>query len=168
MAANAAKVYVPNDTTARSVGADAVADAIASAADERGIAIEVVRNGSRGLYWLEPLVEVDVAGERIAFGPVTADDVPGLFDISYSQGLMLTIVTVGCVGALYAIFGGLRAVAVSDTLNGIGLLIIGIIVPILGLSALGDGNIGQGLQTITSTNTEKLNAIRGTTDNRVV
>jgi len=91
-------------------------------------------------------------------------DVPGLFNISYSQGLMLTIVTIGCIGALYAIFGGLRAVAVSDTLNGIGLLIIGIVVPILGLSALGDGSVGQGLQTITSTNTEKLNAIGSASD----
>ncbi len=91
-------------------------------------------------------------------------DVPDLFDISYSQGLVLTIVIVGCTGALYAIFGGLRAVAVSDTLNGIGLLIVGIIVPVLGLSALGDGNIGEGLQTITSTNTEKLNAIGSASD----
>lgn len=91
-------------------------------------------------------------------------DVPDLFDISYSQGLVLTIFIVGCTGALYAIFGGLRAVAVSDTLNGIGLLIIGIIVPVLGLSALGDGNIGEGLQTITSTNTEKLNAIGSASD----
>jgi formate dehydrogenase iron-sulfur subunit len=86
MAANAVRVYVPNDTTARSVGADAVADAIASAAAERGIAIELVRNGSRGLYWLEPLVEVEVAGERIAYGPVTADDVPGLFDAGFTTG----------------------------------------------------------------------------------
>ncbi len=91
-------------------------------------------------------------------------DVPDLFDISYSQGLVLTIFIVGCTGALYAIFGGLRAVAVSDTLNGIGLLIIGIVVPVLGLSALGDGNIGEGLQTITSTNTEKLNAIGSASD----
>jgi len=91
-------------------------------------------------------------------------DVPGLFNVSYSQGLMLTIVTVGSVGALYAIFGGLRAVAVSDTLNGVGLLIIGIIVPVLGLSALGEGNVGQGLQTLTSTNTEKLNAIGSASD----
>jgi formate dehydrogenase iron-sulfur subunit len=86
MAANAVRVYVPNDTTARSVGADAVADAIASAAAERGIAIELVRNGSRGLYWLEPLVEVEVAGERIAYGPVTADDVPSLFDAGFTTG----------------------------------------------------------------------------------
>ena len=86
MGANAVTVYVPNDTTARSVGADAVAAAIASVAAERGITIELLRNGSRGLYWLEPLVEVEVAGERIAYGPVTADDVPGLFDASFLEG----------------------------------------------------------------------------------
>lgn len=91
-------------------------------------------------------------------------DVPAMFGISYSQGLVLTIVTIGGVGALYAIFGGLRAVAVSDTLNGIGLLIIGITVPILGLSALGDGSIGAGLHIISSTHTEKLNAIGAATD----
>lgn len=86
MAANAVKVYVPNDTAARSVGADAVADAIARMAAERGITIELVRNGSRGLYWLEPLVEVAVAGERVAYGPVTPDDVPGLFDAGFTGG----------------------------------------------------------------------------------
>ena len=91
-------------------------------------------------------------------------DVPGLFNVSYSQGLVLTIVTVGCIGALYAIFGGLRAVAVSDTLNGIGLLIVGVTVPVLGLSALGDGSIGQGLQTLTTSNTDKLNAIGSSAD----
>jgi solute:Na+ symporter, SSS family len=91
-------------------------------------------------------------------------DVPAMFGVSYSQGLVLTIVSIGGVGALYAIFGGLRAVAVSDTLNGIGLLLIGIVVPILGLSALGDGSIGAGLKIITSTHTEKLNAIGAATD----
>jgi len=91
-------------------------------------------------------------------------DVPGLFNLSYSQALLLTIVTVGCVGALYAIFGGLRAVAVSDTLNGIGLLLVGIAVPLLGLHRLGDGSIGQGLTTLTTVNTEKLNAIGAATD----
>ena len=65
---------------------------------------------------------------------------------------------------MYAIFGGLRAVAVSDTLNGIGLLIIGILVPILGLSALGDGSVSAGVQIITSSETDKLNAIGSSND----
>ena len=86
MAENAVKIYVPSDTTARSLGADAVAEIIARTAAERGVSIELVRNGSRGLYWLEPLVEVEVSGERIAYGPVTADDVPGLFDAGFMEG----------------------------------------------------------------------------------
>ncbi|MCG8413854.1 MAG: solute:sodium symporter family transporter [Pseudomonadales bacterium] len=91
-------------------------------------------------------------------------DVPSLLNVSYSQGLLITIVSVGCIGALYAIFGGLRAVAISDTINGIGLLIVGVTVPLLGLSALGEGSIATGWQIITSNNTEKLNAIGGPQD----
>ncbi len=91
-------------------------------------------------------------------------DVPELFNISYSQGLILTIVGVGSIGAVYAIFGGLKAVAVSDTLNGVGLLIVGITVPILGLATLGQGSIAEGLSIITSTETQKLNAIGSATD----
>ena len=91
-------------------------------------------------------------------------DIPSLISVSYSQGLVITIIIVGCIGAMYAIFGGLRAVAVSDTLNGIGLLIIGVLVPTLGLSALGDGSISAGIQIITSSETEKLNAIGSSND----
>ena len=91
-------------------------------------------------------------------------DVPVLFNLSYSTALAATIVAIGSIGAIYAVFGGLKAVAVSDTLNGIGLLAIGIAVPVLGLSLLGDGNVGQGLHIITNTNTEKLNAIGSSSD----
>ena len=91
-------------------------------------------------------------------------DVPALLNVSYSEGLVITIVAIGCIGAVYAIFGGLKAVAVSDTLNGVGLLIVGILVPVLGLAALGDGSVGQGLTIITSEHTEKLNAIGGPDD----
>ena len=91
-------------------------------------------------------------------------DVPTLLSLSYSQGLLLTILSIGCIGALYAIFGGLKAVAVSDTLNGIGLLIVGIAVPWLGLSVLGEGSVADGLAIITTTDTQKLNAIGGPTD----
>ena len=90
--------------------------------------------------------------------------VPELLNVSYSQGLVLTIVTIGCIGSIYAIFGGLRAVAVSDTINGMGLLIVGIAVPLLGLSMLGQGSIGDGLVIIASTDTHKLNAIGGPQD----
>lgn len=91
-------------------------------------------------------------------------DVPGLFGVSYSTGLVLTIVAIGCIGALYAILGGLKAVAVSDTLNGVGLLIVGITVPLLGLQALGEGDISNGLHILTSTDTHKLNAIGAASD----
>jgi len=58
------KIYVPRDAAALGVGADQTAQAIAAEAQRRGVAIELIRNGSRGLLWLEPLVEVDVAGTR--------------------------------------------------------------------------------------------------------
>ena len=91
-------------------------------------------------------------------------DVPGLFNVSYEIGLVITIVIVGTIGALYAIFGGLKAVAVSDTINGVGLLIVGLLVPILGLIALGDGSFSDGISTIATRETEKLNAIGGADD----
>ncbi|WP_218396827.1 solute:sodium symporter family transporter [Alteromonas lipotrueae] len=91
-------------------------------------------------------------------------DVPGLLNLSYEASLIVTIIMVGSIGALYAIFGGLKAVAVSDTINGVGLLIVGLLVPILGLIALGDGSFAAGLTTIATTETEKLNAIGGADD----
>ena len=80
------RIYVPIDSSALSLGAEQVARAICSEAEARGIAIELIRNGSRGLFWLEPLVEVDTAQGRIAYGPVQAEDVPGLFDAGFHQG----------------------------------------------------------------------------------
>ncbi len=84
--ATGTNVFVPVDTTARSLGADAVAAAIAAEGKRRGVPVDIVRNGSRGLYWLEPLVEVVVDGTRVAYGPVTAADVPGLFDAKFLTG----------------------------------------------------------------------------------
>ena len=80
-------------------------------------------------------------------------DVPELLNLSYEVSLVVTIVTIGSVGALYAIFGGLKAVAVSDTINGVGLLIIGILVPILGFSMLGNGDVMAGINTVMTTHT---------------
>jgi formate dehydrogenase iron-sulfur subunit len=79
-------VFVPSDTTARSLGADAVAAAIATEARQRGANVAVVRNGSRGLYWLEPLVEVLVGDVRHAYGPVAPGDVASLFDAEFLIG----------------------------------------------------------------------------------
>ena len=77
------RIYVPGDTTACALGADVVAELIAAGADGRGIAIELVRNGSRGAFWLEPLVEVETESGRFAFGPVQPQDVPGLFESGF-------------------------------------------------------------------------------------
>ena len=71
-------VYVPRDSAARSVGADDVAEALERAAERHGRSIRLVRNGSRGMLWLEPLVEVATAAGRIGYGPVAASDVDGL------------------------------------------------------------------------------------------
>ncbi|MDH4055790.1 MAG: formate dehydrogenase [Gammaproteobacteria bacterium] len=73
------KIYVPRETAAISVGADEVALEIARVAKKTGVEIELIRNGSWGASWLEPLVEVEVNSTRIAYGNVTADDVAGMF-----------------------------------------------------------------------------------------
>lgn len=80
------KVFVPRDASALSLGAEAVACAIVDEAGARGLHVDLVRNGSRGLFWLEPLVEVETPAGRIAYGPVGADDVRGLFDADFLHG----------------------------------------------------------------------------------
>lgn len=79
-------VYVPCDSSAVSLGADRVATAIAQEAATRGLTIKLIRNGSRGMYWLEPLVEVATGKGRVAYGPVKPGDVSGLFDADFTQG----------------------------------------------------------------------------------
>jgi formate dehydrogenase iron-sulfur subunit len=81
-----ARIYVPRDAAARSVGADETARAILVEAERRGIDIELVRNGSRGLLWLEPLVEVSTAAGRVAYGPVQPKDVQSLFEAGFTGG----------------------------------------------------------------------------------
>ena len=80
------RIYVPADASARSVGADEVARAIAAEAKARGDAITMTRDGTRGLLWLEPLVEVETPQGRVAYGPVSAADVPALFDAGFLSG----------------------------------------------------------------------------------
>jgi formate dehydrogenase iron-sulfur subunit len=79
-------VYVPKDAGALSIGAEEVASAIAAETRRRGLAVNLVRNGSRGAYWLEPLVEVLTPAGRCAYGPVTAADVPALFAANFLTG----------------------------------------------------------------------------------
>lgn len=78
-------IYVPCDTTALSLGADEVAEQIRHYAEQQDVDLRMVRNGSRGLFWLEPLVEVVTAEGRVAYGPVEPEQVAelveaGLFD----------------------------------------------------------------------------------------
>ena len=77
------RVFVPGDSSALSVGADAVAIAIAAEARRRGVDLAIVRTGSRGLFWLEPLVGVESDEGRIGYGPISAEEVPALFDAGF-------------------------------------------------------------------------------------
>ena len=77
------KIFVPRDSSALSLGADRTAKAIQAEANKRGIEIELIRNGSRGLFWLEPFVEVVASSGRVAFAPVHPKDVAGLFDADF-------------------------------------------------------------------------------------
>jgi formate dehydrogenase iron-sulfur subunit len=79
-------VYVPRDSSARAVGADEVAVALTAEAARRGDDIRIVRNGSRGMLWLEPFVEVDVDGTRVGYGPVRPGDVADLLDAGLLSG----------------------------------------------------------------------------------
>jgi formate dehydrogenase iron-sulfur subunit len=79
-------IYVPNDSAARSVGAEDVADAIVTESAKRNIEIKLIRNGTRGMLWLEPLVEVATPLGRVAYGPVDVSDVTGLFEAGFLTG----------------------------------------------------------------------------------
>ena len=83
---SAIKVYVPRDSVALAVGADEVAAALLMACAARGERIELVRNGSRGMFWLETLVEVQTPLGRVAYGPVAPQDVPALLDAGLLSG----------------------------------------------------------------------------------
>ncbi len=79
-------VFIPRDAAALAVGADKVANAIAAEIERRGLDARIVRNGSRGMFWLEPLVEIRTDHGRIAYGPVRPSDVTGLFDADFLAG----------------------------------------------------------------------------------
>ncbi|MEI5681633.1 NADH-quinone oxidoreductase subunit NuoF [Mesorhizobium sp. CGMCC 1.15528] len=79
-------IYIPRDSGALALGAEKVAKAVAQEIETRGLDAKIVRNGSRGLYWLEPMVEVATDAGRVAYGPVTAKDVASLFDAGLTSG----------------------------------------------------------------------------------
>ncbi|MGE9764815.1 formate dehydrogenase beta subunit [Pseudomonas sp. PDM20] len=74
------KLFVSCDSVARAVGADEVTDALVAEAERRQLPLDIQRTSSRGLYWLEPLLELDSDAGRLGFGPLTVDDVPALLD----------------------------------------------------------------------------------------
>ena len=79
-------LYIPGEATARALGAEAVAQAVIAEAGRRNESVRIVRNGSRGAFWLEPLIEVQTPQGRTAYGPVRAKDVGGLFAAGFLQG----------------------------------------------------------------------------------
>lgn len=86
-------------------------------------------------------------------------EVPELLGVSKNVALWITVWGIGIVGSIYAVFGGLKAVAVSDTINAIGLLIGGLLIPIFGLLAIGDGSISLGISNLMEAAPEKFKAI---------
>ena len=80
------RIYIPADSGALALGAEKVAKAIEKELKERGVEAKIVRNGSRGAYFLEPMVEVATAEGRVAYGPVKPTDVKGLFDSGFLKG----------------------------------------------------------------------------------
>ncbi|TXS96514.1 NADH-quinone oxidoreductase subunit NuoF [Parahaliea maris] len=80
------RIYVPSETTALSLGADEIASDISAVLASLEQPPELVRNGSRGLFWLEPMIEVETGAGRIAYGPVTPEDLPGLLEAGLLEG----------------------------------------------------------------------------------
>lgn len=128
------RIFIPLDSAAKALGADDVAEAVRAEAAQRGLDVEIVRNGTRGMVWLEPLVEVEGDGQRLAFGPMTPDQVPALLDGGlqglgqvedipfFARQTRLTFARCGLIDPLdikaYEAHGGLaglrRALAMSD------------------------------------------------------
>ncbi len=90
-------------------------------------------------------------------------DVPEMLGISKNAALWGTVWGIGIIGSIYAIFGGLKAVAVSDTINAVGLLIGGMLIPILGLALIGDGNVLDGVTILMEKAPEKFKVIGNNT-----
>jgi formate dehydrogenase iron-sulfur subunit len=80
------KIYVPRDSSAKAVGADEVAKAIAAEAEAQKISIQIIRNSSRGMAWLETFVEIETAQGRVGYGPIEAGDVKRLFAAKFYEG----------------------------------------------------------------------------------
>ena len=95
----------------------------------------------------------------------TMFDIPESLGIGPEAALWVTVWSIGIIGSIYAIFGGLRAVAVSDAINAVGLIVGGLLIPVFGLMYIGDGNVRTGLDTLTTALPEKFNIIGGPESN---
>jgi len=91
-------------------------------------------------------------------------DIPELLGVTHTQSIWICVWGIGIIGSIYAVFGGLKAVAVSDSINAIGLLIGGILIPIFGLMMIGDGSLLDGLSVLTTENPDKFKSMGGPTD----
>ena len=89
----------------------------------------------------------------------TMFNIPELLGVSDTAALWISVWGIGIIGSIYAVFGGLKAVAVSDTINAVGLLIGGLLIPFFGLMALGDGSVFDGWNSLIQTNPEKFKAL---------
>ena len=91
-------------------------------------------------------------------------NVPELLGVTHTQSIWICVWGIGIIGSIYAVFGGLKAVAVSDSINAVGLLIGGILIPVFGLMAIGDGSVLDGLSILTTENPDKFKSMGGPTD----
>ena len=91
-------------------------------------------------------------------------DIPELLQVSETTALWICVWGIGIIGSIYAVFGGLKAVAVSDTINAVGLLIGGIMIPFFGLSLIGDGSVLDGIHVLTDAHPDKFNSIGSESD----
>ncbi|MFD2567088.1 solute:sodium symporter family transporter [Pseudotenacibaculum haliotis] len=91
-------------------------------------------------------------------------DIPSLLGVSHTQSIWICVWGIGIVGSIYAIFGGLKAVAVSDSINAIGLLIGGLLIPFFGILLIGDGSFFDGLSTLTTENPDKFKSMGEASD----
>ena len=122
----------------------------------------LIMSGLFLVFYLLIVIPTALYTGAIAFNKIF--NLETIFGLSYAQAIVYTVIAIGVVGAIYAIFGGLKAVAVSDTINAVILVIGALLVPVFALLYLGNGSILEGLNIITTTHVEKWNAIGSSTD----
>ena len=122
----------------------------------------LIMSGLFLVFYLLIVIPTALYTGAIAFNKIF--NLETIFGLREAQAIVYTVIAIGVVGAIYAIFGGLKAVAVSDTINAVILVIGALLVPVFALLYLGNGSISEGLNIITTTHVEKWNAIGSSTD----